>query len=301
MEPVATLAWQRALAGACAYSVATITTSPMDTLKVRLQVSGRRSSASASLGLAWQMFTKEGVGSFFAGLGPALLMAPAAAAQYSLIDPLRARLPLTLAALIAGWIDITIKCPFDRLKTHRQGAQCRDGDRSSVYGFIRDELRAHGIAGLWLGYGATLARDLPYLILKWLCYAQAQAFLSLLPLMSIDGQAAGGATDLIARLLPNIKNLAAGAIAGALAATAVTPADVVKTQMQARDDKPSALRVARELYAEGGVRGFFKGLAPRLARIPVYTAVTLATFDFIKDQFAQAAALAALDAAKSEL
>ena len=43
--------------------------------------------------------------------------------------------------------------------------------------------------------------------------------------------------------------------------------------------------VGRELIAEGGVPALFRGLGPRLMRIPIYTAITLATFDFVKDVF----------------
>ena len=45
------------------------------------------------------------------------------------------------------------------------------------------------------------------------------------------------------------------------------------------------MSVGRELVAEGGVRALFRGLGPRLMRIPIYTALTLATFDFVKDLF----------------
>ena len=84
----------------------------------------------------------------------------------------------------------------------------------------------------------------------------------------------------------NAKNLIAGGMAGAVAATAVTPADVIKTRLQARGDKKaSAMHIARDLLSEGGVGALFSGLGPRLMRIPMYTAVTLATFDFVKDLF----------------
>jgi len=48
------------------------------------------------------MLQKEGAHAFFAGISPALMMAPAAMVQYTLIDPLRAQMPLYAAALIAG-------------------------------------------------------------------------------------------------------------------------------------------------------------------------------------------------------
>ena len=261
------------MAGAGAFCAATLITSPLDALKVRMQVKQQSSSSSSSLQLAWHMLAKEGATPFFAGIGPALLMTPAAVAQYTLMDPLRSRLPLYLAALIAGFIDITIKCPFDRLKTHRQGLS--SGSQQSVCEFVSSELRERGIAGLWLGYGATLARDLPYLIIKWLVYAQSQAVLSAL-ILGFPAQWG----------LEGAKNLIAGAIAGAVAAVAVTPVDCVKTQMQSRPHNPGALPLARAMYKEGGIGALFTGITPRLARIPLYTAVTLATFELIKSSFA---------------
>ena len=60
----------------------------------------------------------------------------------------------------------------------------------------------------------------------------------------------------------------------------------------------SALQVGREVLAEGGLPALFSGLGPRLMRVPIYTAITLATFDLVKDLFeasnvraAQAAAM----------
>lgn len=293
-------AWQRAIAGAGAYVAATVVTSPVDVVKTRIQaMPGKQQS---SLSMAWKMFTKEGAGVFFAGLGPAMMMAPAAIVQYTLLEPLRAQMPLFAAAMIAGWLDITIKCPFDRLKTRRQGLE---SDNESISDFVVRTVREGGVRALWEGYAATLARDLPYLIIKWLVYSQSQLLLGCVA-------AARGSW------LSNAKNLLAGAIAGAAAATAVTPADVVKTRLQVSSPgnrgggprgggnarmttsagagngdggvsarAPSgAVAVAQQILREEGPLAFFRGLVPRLARIPLYTAVTLATFELIKDMFA---------------
>lgn len=210
------------------------------------------------------------------------MMAPAAMVQYTLMDPLRDVLPLFLAAVIAGSLDITLKCPFDRLKTKLQGT--RVGEKAATLTLLSDTWKSSGVRGLWAGYGATLVRDLPYLVIKWLCYAYMQSLLGML----FAGQASWS----------NAKNLVAGAVAGAVAATAVTPADVVKTRLQARggDKKTNAVQITRDLLAEGGVGALFSGLGPRLMRIPMYTAVTLATFDFVKDAFAAANAFAAVTA-----
>ena len=72
--------------------------------------------------------------------------------------------------------------------------------------------------------------------------------------------------------LSNAKNLLAGAVAGAIAAILVTPADVCKTRLQAaRIEDPTkkhvtTLQVGREVVQEGGVLALFSGLGPRLMR-----------------------------------
>ena len=272
--------WQRAIAGMSAYCAATVISSPVDVVKCRMQL---KKSSVSTLPLMLSMFRDEGPLVFFAGLRPALLMAPAAVVQYCTIDPLRSVMPLFAAAIIAGTLDILIKCPFERIKTQLQA-----GEKLSVSELLRRTYNANGVRGLYAGLGATLARDVPYLVLKWITYARAQTLLT-------DLFASGAAATLLA-----------GAIAGAVAATAVTPADVLKTRMQvghSRKDKAEdteeeddlgdtrtkVLAVGREILAESdGVLGFFAGIGPRLMRIPIYTAITLATFDFIKDMFLNA-------------
>lgn len=302
-------AWQRAVAGMSAYCAATIISSPVDVVKTRMQAKSQQSRAI--MPLVRSMVLQDGPLVFFSGLGPALLMAPAAVvqvcarraarsasplrcsasfalprslslahlthsphAQYTLMDPLREALPLVAAALIAGTLDITLKVPFDRLKTQLQSGSQKGKASSSA--ILLMTWRSQGIRGLWAGYGATLARDVPYLVLKWLTYVWVQSLV-----LQLSHRIA---------ILASAKNLIAGAIAGAVAATAVTPADVVKTRMQVAGHhaRPTAVQVCRELYAEGGLPIFFRGIGPRLLRIPVYTAVTLATFDLVKDSFSVA-------------
>ena len=111
---------------------------------------------------------------------------------------------------------------------------------------------------------------MPYLVLKWLTYVYMQSLFS----SFLTGY--GSQTT----------NILAGAVAGAVAAISVTPADVIKTRMQVEQGtKATVLSVGKDLLAEGGLPALFRGIGPRLARIPMYTSITLATFDFVKDAF----------------
>lgn len=263
--PVQLYAYQRAIAGAAAYCAATLVSSPVDVVKCRMQLKKDHDTQRGLMPLMASMLKKEGPLVFFSGLGPALLMAPAAMVQYTLMDPLRSMLPLFAAAIIAGTLDICIKTPFERLKT-----QLQSGCGSDMSTLMMDTWRAHGVRGLWAGLGATLVRDVPYLVFKWLTYVYAQGFFASFGL--------SGTTV----------NLAAGAAAGTVAATIVTPADVIKTRLQVADATETPMSIGRGLWQEGGIPAFFCGLGPRLMRIPLYTSITLATFDFVKDSFLHA-------------
>jgi len=84
------------------------------------------------------------------------------------------------------------------------------------------------------------------------------------------------------------QNLLAGAAAGAIGATVVTPFDVIKTRLQVARGASGSVAIAQKILAEEGAAGLFRGLGLRLARIPFYTSITLATFDGIKDAFISA-------------
>ncbi|KAJ3093845.1 Fe(2+) transporter [Physocladia obscura] len=87
----------------------------------------------------------------------------------------------------------------------------------------------------------------------------------------------------------------AGGLAGGMAAAVTTPLDVVKTVLQTRgctcltEDAVALRRVAgfsdaaRFIYERrGGVRGFFRGLGPRvMAHVPA-TAISWTTYEFLK-------------------
>jgi len=113
---------------------------------------------------------RKGAAGLFAGVWPAMLMAPGAVLQYSMMDPLRARMSAVPASCVAAFVEITIKCPFELVRTQLQGG----AGGSAARGIIASTIMARGFIGLWSGYGATLARDIPYTIAKW-CVPTAEA------------------------------------------------------------------------------------------------------------------------------
>lgn len=255
--------WQRMAAGLSAYSMGALACSPADVVKCRMQLAqdAVKTAHPAIWPTARRLLRTEGAGSFFTGLGPVLLMAPGVAVQFAIVDVLRARMPLWVAVLAGGSVDCLINTPLERIKT-----QLRSGEASTATALLCRTWQASGICGLWAGLGITLARDLPFIALKWLSYERMRPFCASL----VDSS--------------EVASLLAGASAGAVAVTVVTPIDVVKTHVQTTHGKEVSVRkICQKLMAEGGAPAFFRGLGPRLLRSPVHAAVSFATFEKAKE------------------
>ena len=200
-------------------------------------------------------------------------MAPGMVIQYTLVDELRRHMPVVPAACIAGAVDITMKTPFERVKTRVQAAMESGGGEGGVLGQMARETRANGLASLWGGYGATLARDLPYVAIYWCTYD------------SMRGLLRADAADRSPSRRVALSFLS-GVVAGTVAATLVTPADVIKTQIQVRPNA-SVWTVLSGLAARGSVGAFFVGLSARLIRTPLYAGITLSSFETLKMKMIQ--------------
>lgn len=251
----------RVLAACSGYVAGTLAATPLDVIKTKLQQPG---SSRNLLSVTADIFRRDGFpGGFYRGLGPALCMAPGTVIQYTLYDNFRARdFGAVASAIMAGVVDITVRTPMERIKTLRQA-----GLASAPVG-TRAVTGARKIASLWSGYGATLLRDIPYCVIYWVSYD------SFRKLFDVDG--ASRPAEKYQR------GFFAGFMAGALAASAVTPADVIKTRIQISPPGMTPLSALSLLVRRDGVFALFAGLSTRLVRIPIYTGIVLATFEVAK-------------------
>ena len=95
--------------------------------------------------------------------------------------------------------------------------QLQVGDSKTALVVIRTTLRTRGLAGLYVGLGATLLRNIPSAAIRFMSYEEIK--LRLQRSSTVVGPAA---------------YLVAGAFSGMLASGLTTPMDVVKTKV-ARD------------------------------------------------------------------
>ena len=85
-----------------------------------------------------------------------------------------------------------------------------------------------------------------------------------------------------------------GSLAGAVAAGVTTPLDVLKTRIMlerraaAGEARKGALGLVRQIMAEDGVKGLFRGFVPRVGWISTGGAIFLGTYQWAWNTFGDA-------------
>lgn len=144
-----------------------------------------------------------------------------------------------------------ITAPFERIKImlQLQGQQKGPPKYTSSYDVARQLYKTGGVANLFRGAGATLARDGPGSAVYFATYEFLKRKLS-----PENGELSLAAVSF------------AGGAAGVSMWALVFPVDTVKSRLQGATEKTSIGRVIKEVYAKSGVKGFFPGVGPAMLR-----------------------------------
>lgn len=216
-----------------------------------------------------------GLRGFYRGLLPALFGGPEKAVKLAMNDIARAALaPVAasitpgqqvLAGAFAGLAQATISTPNEMVKIRMvlmEKEVARGMPRLNAIQVVRDL----GLRGMFKGFSATLARDLPYNVVFFPMYATVKGVLC-----------TEGEEETMSQLV------ASGATAGMVAAWLGTPMDMVKTRLQQRGSPFTGIGdCMRTVYRTEGFRAFFKGSVNRMAmQAPMY-AIVMAAFDLQK-------------------
>lgn len=232
----------------------------------------------------------EGIGSWWKGLSPTLVMAvPLTVIYYTAYDQLKVRFgfkagqrnviaPL-FSGIIARTVAVTVVCPLELIRTKLQS---RSGySISEVYSVVKTVTTQNGVWNLWRGLSPMLLRDVPFTVIFWIGYENLK--LTLANRSSLSCQP----------VVPFV----AGSVAGGIAAVITTPLDVVKTHMQVelgenntgsvRLGVGSVSKVMRTIVQEYGSPGLFTGLVPRVAKVAPACAIMIGTYEAFKKFFAE--------------
>jgi len=301
------------IAGAVSGLVSRFCISPLDVIKIRLQLHYHSladphvvpSSSHSSFGLraspvgvwvvARDILRHEGIAGFWKGNIPAEgLYLGYGAVQFfayrSTSDALNRLSEASAAAgypaipsaarsffsgAVAGSAATTATYPLDLLRT-RFAAQGRERVYAGLVASIRDIRQHEGFAGFFRGLSAGIGQIVPYMGLFFASYE------SLKPVLSPSGP--------VGSLLPfGAGDALAGVVASVFSKTAVFPLDTVRKRLQVQGPTRSryhngaripvydrgVLGTLRMIVRREGVRGLYRGLPVGLVKSAPASAVTM--------------------------
>ena len=153
------------------------------------------------------------------------------------------------AGMATGALSASLANPIDMVRTRIHGQVASGPQRwASSLAALSAIVAADGVAGLWRGLGATVARQM---------LRRAVSSRRTTRRSRRRGSAASASTAL---------HMACAALSGVFAQLACMPADVIKAKVLSGDHGRSVLECVRATAAQEGIAGFYRGFLPAVAR-----------------------------------
>ncbi|RQM07829.1 hypothetical protein DH86_00000706 [Scytalidium sp. 3C] len=258
---------------------------PFDLVKVRLQTA-ERGVYSGALDVVRKSVAKDGLGrGLYAGVSAPLVgvtpmfavsfwgydVGKSLVRRFSTVENDTLSVAQVSAAGFFSAIPMTlITAPFERVKVLLQiqgQKQLAPGEKPKYSGgidVVRQLYKEGGIRSVYRGSFATLARDGPGSAAYFATYEIIKRKLT--PVDPVTGKPSG---DLSLMAITT-----AGAAAGVAMWIPVFPVDTVKSRLQTMEGNPTIGGVISGLYRAGGLKAFFPGIGPALARAVPANAAT---------------------------
>lgn len=279
---------QHMFAGALAGMTEHMAMFPIDTIKTRMQsyVALRDFANLGMLHTTRAIVAAEGLRALWRGVGAVALSAgPAHALYFATYEAVRERLAPdvrkdgqvhALATAVAGGcatvVGDGVMTPLDVVKQRMQLSAKKN------YASVREcaslVYANHGVRAFYAGYGATLVMNVPFTAVYFSGYEAAKK--AILDWRGIEEQEFSAGSHCLA-----------GAIAGAGAAAATNPLDVVKTRLQTQGEVGArryrgVWDALRSIRVEEGWGGLMRGVRPRVLFHMPAAAVCWTTYEFCK-------------------
>ncbi|CAG8521877.1 9955_t:CDS:2 [Cetraspora pellucida] len=265
---------------------------PLDTIKVRMQLS-KKATRPGFIEVAFNIMRKEKPLALYKGLGAVVTgIVPKMAIRFSsfelykswLADKTTGKVSTTatfFAGLGAGTTEaILVVTPMDVIKIRLQAQRHSMADPLDIpkyrnaahaaYTIVREE----GVRALYKGVLLTALRQATNQAVNFTVYQEMKQHMKKFQ-GTKDGQE-----------LPTYQHLLMGGLSGAMGPIANAPIDTIKTRIQrsVSTDKgwSKVVSVTMNLIKNEGYFALYKGLFPRLMRVGVGQAVTFASYERIK-------------------
>ncbi|KAK3984191.1 mitochondrial carrier domain-containing protein [Cladorrhinum sp. PSN332] len=299
------------IAGGGAGMMEALVCHPLDTIKVRMQLSRR----GRQPGMAKRGFIKTGVEivkketalGLYKGLGAVLTgIVPKMAIRFTSFEWYKQLLAnketgvlsgqaLFLAGLSAGVTEaVAVVTPMEVIKIRLQAQHHSMADPLDVpkyrnaahalYTVVKEE----GFGALYRGVSLTALRQGSNQAVNFTAYTYFKEWLYQWQ-PEYEGQN-----------LPGYQTTLIGLVSGAMGPMSNAPIDTIKTRLQKMraEEGTTALqritKIAGEMFKHEGVHAFYKGITPRIMRVAPGQAVTFTVYEYLKEKLetSKAAAVA---------
>ncbi|KAI0430355.1 mitochondrial carrier [Xylaria sp. FL1042] len=272
---------------------------PLDTIKVRMQLSRRaRQPGAPSRGFiktGAEIVRRETPLGLYKGLGAVLTgIVPKMAIRFTSFEAYKQLLAekstgtvsgsgTFMAGLAAGVTEaVAVVTPMEVIKIRLQAQHHSMADpldipkyrnaAHALYTVVKEE----GFGALYRGVSLTALRQGSNQAVNFTAYTYfKEALLRRQP----DNAA-----------LPSWQTTVIGLVSGAMGPLSNAPIDTIKTRLQKTPAEPgvSALKritvIAGDMFRQEGFHAFYKGITPRIMRVAPGQAVTFTVYEFLKDK-----------------
>lgn len=259
---------------------------PIDAIKTRMQLVNSGTAYKGMIEGTVKIASGEGILKLWRGMSSVVVGAgPAHAVYFATYEAVKHAMggnqagqhhPLAAATsgAAATIASDAFMNPFDVIKQRMQ-IQNSSKMYRSMLDCARYVYKNEGLSAFYVSYPTTLSMTVPFTALQFLAYESIST--SMNPDKKYDP----------------MTHCTAGAVAGGFAAALTTPMDVIKTMLQTRGSAADAeLRAVngfmagcRLMYQREGMRGFFKGMKPRVVTTMPSTAICWSAYEFSKAYF----------------
>jgi len=262
------------LVGSFSGTCSTLLFQPLDLVKTRLQTGPKLQpglTAPGVIGILGNVVRQEKLVGLWKGITPSMARCvPGVGMYFATLHVLSSHLtngvPNPLEAVLLGLaarsISGTALLPFTVVKTRFESGVYQ---YNGIYTALKKIYGTEGAKGLYCGLAATLLRDAPFSGLYLMFYTQTR---KLCPNSLKEGQ------------FSSLVFFSCGVVSGSMASLLTQPADVIKTQLQLFPERfGNTTEAIIHIYKTNGLNGYFRGLAPRLLRRTLMSAMSWTIYE----------------------
>lgn len=289
------------MAGGAAGMMEALACHPLDTIKVRMQLSVRSRAPGAPkrgfIATGAAIVKKETPLGLYKGLGAVVTgIVPKMAIRFTSFEQYKKLLAnkqtgvvssqaTFLAGLAAGVTEaVAVVTPMEVIKIRLQAQKHSMSDPLDIPKYrnaghaLLTVVREEGFGALYRGISLTALRQGSNQAVNFTAYAKFKEMLQ------------KWQPEYANVPLPSYQTTLIGLVSGAMGPLSNAPIDTIKTRLQKTPGKPGETAmsritaIARDMFKQEGFHAFYKGITPRIMRVAPGQAVTFTVYEFLKDK-----------------